>query len=173
MTLDELNRADRAAFVAALGAIYEHSPWVAEAAAARRPFATAAELQQAMAGAVAEAPHERRLALVAGHPDLGGRLARAGELEPASAEEQAGLGLDRLSDEEFERFDALNRAYREKFGFPFVIAARRHTRASVLAAFEARLQNDSASELAEALAQVDEIARLRLQALLGEDRPWT
>jgi 2-oxo-4-hydroxy-4-carboxy-5-ureidoimidazoline decarboxylase len=173
MTLDELNRADPAAFVAELGAIYEHSPWVAEAATASRPFATGPELHAAMADAVARSPDARKLALVAGHPDLGGRLARAGELEPASAEEQAGLGLDRLSDAEFERFEALNGAYREKFGFPFVIAAKRHTRASVLAAFETRLRNDAASELATALAEIDEIARLRLQALLGEDRAWT
>jgi 2-oxo-4-hydroxy-4-carboxy-5-ureidoimidazoline decarboxylase len=173
MTLEELNRADPAAFVAALGAIYEHSPWVAEAAAASRPFATGAALHAAMAAAVARSPHDRRLALVAGHPDLGGRLARAGELEPASAEEQAGLGLDRLSDEEFDRFEALNGSYREKFGFPFVIAAKRHTRASVLAAFETRLRNDAASELATALAEIDEIARLRLQALLDGDRSWT
>ena len=173
MTLDELNRADPAVFAQALGAIYEHSPWVAAAAAARRPFANGAELEAAMADAVAQSPEARKLALVAAHPDLGGRLARAGELEPASAEEQAGLGLDRLSDAEFERFDALNREYREKFGFPFVIAAKRHTRASVLAAFEARSRNDASAELAAALSEINEIARLRLQAMLGEDRSWT
>lgn len=173
MTLDELNRASPDAFVAALGGVYEHSPWVAEAAAALRPFADPAALRAAMAAAVADAPHARRLTLVSLHPDLAGRLARAGDLQPDSAAEQAGLGLDRLDDAEFERFAALNLAYRERFGFPFVIAVRRHTRASVLAAFATRLRNDPATELRTALAEVDAIAGFRLHALLDGGAAWT
>jgi 2-oxo-4-hydroxy-4-carboxy-5-ureidoimidazoline decarboxylase len=164
MNVNSLSQPD---FVAALGAIYEHSPWIAERAWARRPFSGIDALHAAMAGVVAEANEAERLGLVRAHPDLAGRLARAGALEPASAGEQAGLGLDRLSDEEFDVFESLNTAYREKFGFPFVIAVKRHTRASVLAAFRARLQHSAEEELGTALAEIDMIARFRLEALLA------
>jgi 2-oxo-4-hydroxy-4-carboxy-5-ureidoimidazoline decarboxylase len=167
MTLEELNGLSTAGFVAALGAIYEHSPWVAKAVAGFRPFATVAALRRAMESAVDTALPEQKIALVVGHPDLGGKLARAGKLEAASASEQAGLGLDRLSDEEFEAFDGMNTAYRTKFGFPFVIAVKRHTRASILAAFAERLGHTPAVELNAALAEVHAIARFRLDVLLG------
>ncbi len=166
-TLAALNHATPQAFVATLGAIYEHSPWVAERALAHRPFATKDALAQAMAHAVAGATEAEQSALILAHPDLAGRLARAGALAAASATEQAGLGLDRLSDAEFTRFDQLNTAYRTRFGFPFIIAVKRHTRASVLAAFEARLSHDPATERATALREIDLIARLRLDALLA------
>lgn len=167
MTLDELNRAGVAEFTAELGAIYEHSPWVAERAAAARPLADVRALHAAMSGVVAAAGKDAQLALVRAHPDLAGRLARAGNLAPSSAAEQAGLGLDRLSDEMFDRFDTMNKAYRARFDFPFVICARRNTRDSVLAAFEARLQHDAEQELQAALAEINAIARFRLDALLG------
>jgi 2-oxo-4-hydroxy-4-carboxy-5-ureidoimidazoline decarboxylase len=122
-----------------------------------------------MARVVAEASEAERLALVRAHPDLAGRLARAGALAPASAGEQAGLGLDRLSDEEFDIFEALNTAYREKFGFPFVIAVKRHTRASVVAAFRTRLEHTADQELRTALAEIDMIARFRLEAMFSEE----
>jgi 2-oxo-4-hydroxy-4-carboxy-5-ureidoimidazoline decarboxylase len=167
MTIDELNDADQTAFVATLGAIYEHSPWIAERAWPHRPFGTASALHAAMAQVVAEAGAEAQLGLVRAHPDLAGRLARAGALAPSSANEQAGLGLDRLSDEEFEVFESLNTAYRARFGFPFVIAVKRHTRASVLAAFHARLEHTPEEELRSALAEIDAIAWFRLEALLA------
>ena len=167
MTLEELNGLSTAGFVAALGAIYEHSPWVAKAVAAFRPFASVAALHRAMEKAVDTALPEQKMALVAGHPDLGGKLARAGKLEAASASEQAGLGLDRLTDEEFDAFDGMNTAYRTKFGFPFVIAVKRNTRASILAAFAHRLGNTPAVELNVALGEVHAIAGFRLDALLG------
>jgi OHCU decarboxylase len=167
MTIDDLNRASDSEFTAALGAIYEHSPWIAARAASRRPFADLAELHNAMSAVVAAASPAEQIALVAEHPDLGGRLARAGKLAPASADEQAGLGLDRLSDDEFEKFESLNAAYRARFGFPFVIAVKTHTRASVLAAFAARLENDRETERHTALREIDMIARFRLDALLG------
>ena len=167
MTLDDLNRADAGGFTEALGAIYEHSPWIAARAASARPFGDGAALHAAMADVVAGASEAEQLGLVRAHPDLAGRLARAGGLQSSSAAEQAGLGLDRLPDEEFEQFDTLNRSYRERFGFPFVIAVRRHTRASVLAAFRRRLQHDSAEELRTALAEINMIARFRLDALLA------
>ena len=167
MTLDELNGLADSAFVRALAAIYEHSPWVAADVAGLRPFASIDELHGAMMEVVAMAPEETRFALVAGHPDLGGRLARAGKLEAASAAEQSGLGLDRLSEAEFARFDRLNTEYRARFGFPFVIAVKRHTRATILAAFEQRLSHDTATELRTALNEVNQIARFRLEALIA------
>ncbi len=166
MTTDDLNRASEADFIAVLGAIYEHSPWIAARAAAGRPFADIAALQAAMAKVVANANDDEQTMLVAAHPDLAGRLARAGALAPSSADEQASLGLDRLSDEEYAMFESLNTAYRQKFGFPFVIAVRNHTRNSVLAAFETRLRNDPASERQTALREIHMIAGFRLKTLL-------
>jgi len=168
LSLPQLNAADLAGFTAALGGIYEHSAWVAERAAALRPFADVDTLAAAMAGVVAAASEDEKSALILAHPDLAGRLARAGALAPSSAGEQAGLGLDRLPDAEFEMFDRLNTAYHTRFGFPFIIAVKRHTRASVLAAFHVRLENDQATERATALREIDMIARLRLDALLAD-----
>ena len=167
ITLSELNDADEAAFVGVLGSIYEHSPWVAARAHAARPFTDITSLATAMASCVAAATHAEQDALINAHPDLAGRLARAGALAPSSAKEQAGLGLDRLPDAEFELFDALNTQYRARFGFPFIIAVKRHTRASVLAAFRARLTHDTETERQTALREIDLIARLRLDALLA------
>ena len=167
MTIDELNTLTEGQFVAALGAIYEHAPWVAEGAFHARPFPEVAAVHAAMARVVADAGEPRQRALVAGHPDLAGTLARAGELAPFSAHEQGRLGLDRLSDAEFAQFDALNTAYRARFGFPFVIAVKRQTRASVLAAFARRVANDPARELRTALSEIDAIAGFRLAALLA------
>ncbi len=163
MILGELNALTDAGFTEALGAIYEHSPWVAARAAAGRPFATVDDLAQAMARIVADASRQEQRALVDAHPDLGSRLG----LAEASIKEQAGLGLDRLSRTEFARFDTLNRAYRDRFGFPFIIAVGRHTRASILDAFERRLLNDPSTEERTALVEIDAIARLRLQCLCG------
>lgn len=171
MTLDHLNQANAADFTAILGAIYEHSPWIPARVAASRPFGSVAALHTAMARVVADATHAEQAALVTAHPDLAGRLARAGALAPSSATEQASLGLDRLTDAEFEQFAALNAAYRARFGFPFVIAVRRQTRASVLAAFTRRLHNDADTELLTALAEIDAIARFRLDDLLEVAHP--
>ena len=167
-SLSAINAADRAAFVAALGAVFESSPWVAEAAWASRPFASVDALHAAMAAAVGRADEATRLALVRAHPDLAGKAARAGTLTDYSTREQAGAGLDRLTDEEYERFHALNDAYKTRFGFPFVIAVRGHTKSTILAAFERRLRHDRAAELEEALRNVACIARLRLGELIRE-----
>lgn len=132
MHLEALNAAGREDFIEALGDIFEDAPWVAEQAFARRPFPTVAALHEAMAAAASEASPETRLALLRGHPELGGKVARAGAMAPASRQEQGGLGLDRLGDAEFARFGAMNAAYRERFDFPFIICVRRHTRDSFL-----------------------------------------
>ncbi len=162
ITLEALNAADARRFVEALGAIYEHSPWVAEAIAAKRPFKTLAALQEAMASAVTAAGEARQLALLNAHPDLAGKAARAGSLTADSKAEQAGVGLDRLSEDEFARFHMLNDAYRSRFGFPFIICVGRHGKDSVFRQFETRLKNDAAAERATALREVIRIAALRL-----------
>lgn len=163
-----LNAADRAAFVAAVGFAFEHSPWIAEAAWERRPFADLAALHAAMAGVVAAAPAERQIALIAAHPDLAGRVAREGRLTAASRGEQAAAGLDRLTPEQRARFDAANAAYRARFGFPFVICAREHDTASILAALEHRASASREDEIATALAEIAKIARLRLAGAVSD-----
>ncbi len=160
--LETLNKADKAAFVEALGEIYEKSPWVAERAFARRPFATVAALTGAMAETVAAASREEKIRLVCNHPDLAGKAARAGALTAASTAEQGALGLDRLSDAEYARFEKLNGEYADKFGFPFVICVRRRTRDAILESFERRCGNQPDEELSTALREIDHIARLRI-----------
>ena len=171
-SLDDLNRVAAGAFSAAIGDTFELAPWVAEAAAARRPFATVAAVHDAMMGAVRAAPRERQLAFVCGHPDLAGKAARAGDVTEDSRREQASVGLDTLSEEEFARFHRLNDAYKAKFGFPFIVCVRRHTRDSILALFERRLRHDAATEFATALQEISFITRLRLAAkVTGEGMP--
>ncbi len=149
--------------MAAIGFAFEDSPWIARAAAVRRPFASMEALHAAMVAIVAAAPSPAQVALIAAHPDLAGRVAREGRLTAASRAEQAAAGLDALTPEEIARFDADNRAYRAKFGFPFVICAREHDKASILAALERRVQNARADEIATALGEIAKIARLRLE----------
>jgi OHCU decarboxylase len=158
-----LNAADRATFVAAVGFAFEHSPWIAETAWERRPFADVDELHAALSDVVANAPESRQVALIAAHPDLAGRVAREGRLTAASRGEQAAAGLDGLTPGERARFDAANAAYRARFGFPFVICAREHDRASILRALERRAGNERSAEIATALGEIAKIARLRLE----------
>jgi len=161
-SLAETNAMPAADFVAALRDVFEHAPWVAERAAAGRPYPTVDALHDGLMQAVRAAPAATQLAFVRGHPELGGKLARAGEMTEASRSEQGGLGLDRLNEEEFAQFERLNAAYRARFAFPFIIAVRRHTRASILAEFERRLTNEPEAELATALAEIGHITRLRI-----------
>lgn len=163
ISLAELGAYDQAAFVAAVGHVYEHSPWIAAEAWAARPFATLAALHAAMEAAVAAAGEERQLALIRAHPDLAGRMALAGQLTAASAGEQAAAGLTALDPDELARFTAYNTAYQERFGFPFVICARANKKDAILAAFPLRLANDRPSEVRAALAEIGQIAWLRLQ----------
>jgi len=162
MTLANLNAADEAGFMAALGDVYEHAPWVAQAALKQRPFATLVALHAAMMDAVRAAPPEQRLTLIKGHPDLAGKAARAGTMTVESKAEQASAGLDRLSEAEFAQFHRLNDAYREKFGMPFIICVRRHSKDSILQQFERRLQNTMSAEIETALGEIVRIAALRL-----------
>jgi 2-oxo-4-hydroxy-4-carboxy-5-ureidoimidazoline decarboxylase len=170
--LADLNRAAPADFLAAIGETFELAPWIAEAVSGQRPFATVTALHEAMMGAVRAAPRDRQLAFVCGHPDLAGKAARAGALTEDSRHEQASVGLDTLSEEEFERFHRLNDAYKEKFGFPFIVCVRRHTRDSILDQFERRLRHDAATEFATALQEIAFITRLRIAAkVTGEGMP--
>jgi 2-oxo-4-hydroxy-4-carboxy-5-ureidoimidazoline decarboxylase len=171
IALDQINAADRAAFVAALGDLVEYAPWVAEAAHGQRPFKTVHDLYHAMTAAMRHAGDDARIAILKGHPDLAGKAARAGALTADSRAEQASAGLDRLSEAEYERFHRLNEAYKQKFGIPFIVCVRRHTKDSILRQFELRLQNARERELDTALAEVFRIVALRLdQRVAGPDR---
>ena len=152
-------------FVERYGPLFEHSPWVANRAFARGPFATRAELYAALCAAMRAGTRDEQLDLIRAHPDLAGRLARQGALTRESTGEQASAGLDRLSDDELAEFTRLNGAYRDRFGFPFVICARLNDRATILAAMKTRLENTPATEFETALAEIEKIARLRLDDL--------
>lgn len=155
-------------FVARYGGVYEHSAWVAELAApALAGCSDPDRIAEVMAGCVDTAPYDLRLALIRAHPDLAGKARVAGSLTADSANEQASAGLDRCSAEQYERFTALNRAYRDRFGFPFVMAVRGSSAADILAAFEVRLENDPDAEFETALAEIHKIARRRLLARDG------
>ncbi len=160
--IDLLNTLDADGFVAALDGIFEHTDWVAAEAAHRRPFATRFDLADALTATLHAADRERQLTLVRAHPDLAGRAAIRGELTAASTREQASAGLDQCSATEFARLQALNDAYWQRFGFPFVLAVKGHDRASILAEFERRLHQDADTELATAVAEIARIARFRL-----------
>ncbi len=161
-TLASLNTSSREAFIAQLHDVFEHAPWVAEAVADGRPYASADALHRAMIDAVAARSEDERVALFAGHPELAGKAARAGLMTADSTREQGALALGALAEAEGARWDALNARYRARFGFPFILCVKRHTRASALAAFEARLRHDRATELAHALEEIRRITRLRL-----------
>jgi len=172
--LAALNAADRDAFVAALGGVFENAPWVARQAHVTRPFATVADLHRALMAAVAAAGDAEQLAFMRGHPELGSRTARAGAMTAESRQEQGGLGLDRLSEADFQRFEQLNAAYRARFGIPFIICVRRHTRASLLGECERRLANSLEAERAAALEEIGHITRLRLVEVVdGPGKPKT
>lgn len=174
LTLDALNAMAPKDFVAALGEVFEHAPWVAEAAAASRPYPTVAALHDAMVAAVRAAPTDCQLAFIGGHPELGSRVGQAVALTDSSKAEQGSLGLDSLSADEFALFSRLNKAYREKFGIPFIICVRRHTRDSILRHFQRRLGNDPLTERTQALTEIGLITRLRLNALVdGPGKPVT
>ncbi len=156
---------DRDTFVAEFGGIFEHSPWIAEGAHRRElgpTHDTALGVHQALARIFRTAPAEKRLGVLTAHPDLAGKLAQAKRLTAESTAEQASVGLNELTDAERDNFTRLNDAYTAKFGFPFIIAVRDNTKASIMAAFERRIAHDRATEFAEACAQVERIAELRL-----------
>ncbi|WP_425248629.1 allantoinase PuuE [Chelativorans salis] len=160
---------DEAAFIAHFGGIFEHSPWVAERAFRLElgpAHDSAAGLHNALARAFRSASGEERLGVLTAHPDLAGKLAAAKRLTPESSREQASAGLDALTDEERAHFTDLNTRYTEKFGFPFIIAVKDHSKDGILKAFEARIENSREEEFVTACGQVERIAYLRLKDLL-------
>ena len=161
-----VNDLDRAAFVERFGPLFEHSPWVAEAAWHDRPFGDREELYDALVAAMHAASRERQLALIRAHPDLAGKAAIDGSLTQSSQREQASAGLDRLTPDEYDAFTRTNTAYRERFGFPFVVCAREHTKESILRVASERLGNTEDEEVRVALEEIAKIARLRLEDLL-------
>ena len=159
---------DQTQFVTLYGRVYEHSPWIAETAwsAGLKPQHDTVEgLHEALAAIVDAAPHARQLALLNAHPDLAGRLAVRGELTAESTSEQASAGLDKCSPDEFQRFTALNEAYRRNFPFPFIMAVKGRSRAEILEAFERRVHHAEEVEFRTALTEVHKIALLRLRDL--------
>ncbi|MCI3208400.1 MULTISPECIES: 2-oxo-4-hydroxy-4-carboxy-5-ureidoimidazoline decarboxylase [Pandoraea] len=167
-TVAQLSALPRAEFIAALDGIFEHSPWVAEAAWEDRPFATVNALHDAMCQAVIDAGEAPQLALICAHPELAGKAAVRGELTAESTREQAGAGLDQCSAEEFARLTELNDAYKTKFGFPYILAVRGHTRSSIIENFATRLESSRADEIEECLRQIFRIAGFRLQDLVRD-----
>ena len=166
MTLAEINALDRGAFVKRLGGIVEHSPWIAEDAWPRRPFANVDALHAAMVAALMAAPVDTQMVVIRAHPELAGKAAIRGEMTADSKQEQGGAGLNQCSPQEFARLSALNRAYKAKFGFPFIVAVKGLDRAAIIERFATRLEHDRATEFAEALAQIARISRLRLATIL-------
>jgi OHCU decarboxylase len=161
-SIEEINRLSQEEFTEAIGWVFEHSPWVAERAWHRRPFASCADLSDSMNGEVAAASIDEQLALLRAHPDLGTRA----KISPGSAAEQAGAGLDRLTAGEYALLHRLNGAYREKFGFPFLYAVKGSGKVAILEALERRLGADREDEFQEALRQVYRIAGFRLEGVV-------
>jgi len=162
LTLARLNSMNQTGFTTALGFAFELSPWVVERAWSERPFASVEAMHDEMMEALQAASTADKLALIRAHPELAGKAAIAKQLTAESNAEQASAGLDKLTPEEFARFHELNTAYGQRFGFPFIIAVRLNDKASILAAMQARLANDEAAEIAEAITQIGLISKLRL-----------
>jgi 2-oxo-4-hydroxy-4-carboxy-5-ureidoimidazoline decarboxylase len=170
-TLADLNACSKDDFVAALANVFEYSPWIAEEAATARPFAGVNALFKEMKRVVDAAAPEPRLALIKAHPDLANKTQRAAGLTAESNAEQNSVGLDRLSDTEYEAFERVNNAYRGKFGFPYIVCVRRHTKDSILSDFECRLPNDVKTEMQKSIDEICRIAALRVdQLVVSEDR---
>ena len=163
MTLAQIAAMDHAAFVAALGDLFEHSPWVAEAAWPQRPFASENALHDAMMAAVRAAPLTQQIAFLNGHPELAGKEAQAGTMTDHSTFEQQGAGLNALSHDELLELRRLNAVYLQRHGFPFIIAVLGHTKAQIFEALRVRAGHDTPSEIHAALHQIAQITRRRLQ----------
>ncbi|MEA2862946.1 MAG: 2-oxo-4-hydroxy-4-carboxy-5-ureidoimidazoline decarboxylase [Bradyrhizobium sp.] len=166
ITLADLNACSRDDFVARLANVFEYSPWIPEQAVATRPFAGVQALFDAMKAAVDRAPGELQLVLIKAHPDLADKTQRAAGLTAESTAEQNSAGLDRLSNAEYQAFERVNNAYRSRFGFPYIVCVRRHTKESILRDFERRLPNDAKTEMQTSIEEICRIAALRLDQLV-------
>src|SRR5918911_760983 len=162
MTIQQINAFDKDQFTERLGSLFEGSPWIVAHAWHARPFESVAHLHRALCDVMYNASTEQKLALIRAHPDLVGKAALAGTLTPQSTREQAAAGLDGLSPEEVAIFTRLNQAYKDRFGFPFVICARQNKKDSIVSGFTRRLDNSRAEEIATALGEIAKISYLRL-----------
>jgi 2-oxo-4-hydroxy-4-carboxy-5-ureidoimidazoline decarboxylase len=170
-TIEQINKLSPAEFSTLFGAVYEHSAWIAERSFLMKPaqgFASRAALHAALIATVQSAREAEQLALLRAHPELAGKAAQAGALTAASTAEQASAGLTAMTEADVSQLQALNAAYLEKFGFPFIIAVRNNTQTAIFGAIKSRLYNTQAMERNNALMQVGEIARLRLLDLVAE-----
>jgi 2-oxo-4-hydroxy-4-carboxy-5-ureidoimidazoline decarboxylase len=168
-TLAALNSADSGDFVGSIGHLFEHSPWVAEETYEKRPFSGLDDLHRSLCETMLCAPEEKKMALIRAHPDLAGRLAKAGQLTADSTKEQSSAGLDMLAPGEAAEIQRLNDAYKARFGFPFIICARLNAKDTILAAMRSRLGNSPEAEHSTALAEIAKIARLRLNEAVTEN----
>jgi OHCU decarboxylase len=167
--LSQLNTMDESQFIATIGPVFEHSPWIAQRTFPKRPFASVASLHERLVATVRVSDESEKLGLIRAHPDLVSKMARESALTRESTEEQRAAGLVALSPAEVEQFDRYNAAYRERFGFPFVICARENRKDAILAAFPVRLKNTREAEIDTALGEIYKIARLRLTDAIDED----
>ena len=171
ISLADLNTASTDDFVAVLENVVEYSPWIAQQVATRRPFAGINALLDAIKAAIKGAEPDAQLALIRAHPDLANKTQRAAGLTAESTSEQNSAGLDRLSEAEYAAFERVNNAYREKFGFPYIVCVRRHTKDSILRDFETRLRNIAKTETRRAIEEIGRISALRLdQLVIADDR---
>ena len=168
ISLANLNQYDREQFVESLGGIFEHSPWVADLVYDCLPFDSTDQLHQCMVETVAKSPEFQRMALICSHPELAGKEADAGSLTTESKQEQSRAGLNQCTAAELAQLQALNRAYRDKFEFPFVIAVTGLDKAQIIAAVEARLGNPVQVEFDTSIAEIGKIGKIRLEALIDE-----
>lgn len=164
--IDAINKMDKSTFVATFGAVYEHSPWVAEEAWVQRPFSSVDHLHALMDRVVERADPNRQLILIKAHPELAGRVARSGQLTAESRSEQAQAGLTSLPENLTSRMLELNHGYQQKFGFPFIICARLNNVSTILHAMEIRLANNQEAEFQTALQEISKIAKLRIGDVL-------
>ncbi len=164
--LHKINALDRPAFTAALGHLFEHSPWVAEETWPQRPFPDVPQLHRALCATMRGATRERQFTLVRAHPDLAGRLAQQNQLTAESTREQASAGLKHLTAEELADFQQLNAAYLARFDFPFIVCARLSNKSAILAAMRMRITHAAAMEFTTALGEIEKIALLRLTDFL-------
>ena len=163
LTVAQVNKMTQSEFTDILGEIWEETPEIAQQAWQSKPFNDVDSLYQAMIAVVDSMREAEQLALIKAHPDLGSKT----KMADASVEEQAGVGLNRLSEPEYQRFQFLNQAYKDKFGFPFIVAVKYHTKESILEAFETRLKNSQEEEQQQALTEISKIAQLRLESLIS------
>jgi OHCU decarboxylase len=168
LTILQLNQLHEQEFVRVVGPVFEHSPWIAESAWSKQPFADLENLNQTLCEIIKHSSEEKQLALIRAHPDLVGKIALTGRLTKQSTSEQASAGLNKLSPEEIDLFQKQNAAYKNKFGFPFVICARLNKKEVILAGFQTRLKNSREQEIKTALEEIFKIAELRLRDLITD-----